>query len=86
MLRPWVARIMSLSRGWNTISWIGTVGTLPLTRVHLPPRSGLTNKPNSVPEYSTFGFFGSSVIDVTVWPFGMPSPIDRKLLPPSTLA
>ena len=86
MLRPCVATIMSLSRGWKTISWIGTVGRFDLIRIHLPPRSGLTNSPNSVPEYSTFGFFGSSVIDVTAWPFGMPSPIERKLLPPSTLA
>ena len=39
-----------------------------------------------MPEYSTLGFFGSSAIDVTAWPFGMPSPIERKLLPPSTLA
>ncbi len=49
MLRPCVATIMSLSRGWMMISWIGTVGRLDLTRVHLPPRSGLTNSPNSEP-------------------------------------
>src|SRR4029453_1278997 len=41
MLRPCVARIMSLSRGWNPISWIGTVGRFPLKRVHGPPRFGV---------------------------------------------
>ena len=58
MLRPCVARIMSLSRGWNTISWIGTVGSPERTRCHLPPLSSETNRPNSVPTYNTDGFFG----------------------------
>ena len=49
MLRPCVATIMSLSRGWKTISWMGTVGRPLLKRCQRPPRSRLTNRPNSLP-------------------------------------
>ena len=70
MLRPCVARIMSLSRGWRTISYIGTVGRPERMRVHVPPRSIETNSPNSVPTYSTPASSDLRSPCVTTWPAG----------------
>ena len=42
MLRPWVPRIRSFSRGWKARSSTGTVGTCPPIRCQVPPRSSVT--------------------------------------------
>ena len=85
MLRPCVARIMSLSRGCNVISLIGTVGRFAFTRIHCAPLLTETNRPNSVPTYRTLGFFRSSVIVRTVCPAGMPVVMARHVVPKSVL-
>ena len=47
--RPCVARTRSPSGSLNVMSWIGTVGRLPLSGRHAPPPSNDAHRPVSVP-------------------------------------
>src|SRR5262245_18255987 len=60
MLRPWVATTQSPAVGGWANSWTATVVRPMPSFDQLLPRLALTNAPNSVPQYSMFGFVMSS--------------------------